>query len=68
MNKPLNAQERAANVAQTNANSAIEDVGPDAADRANQAAYVNGTITAGDLVDIAKQAAQAAVQKQHQQE
>ncbi len=68
MNKPLTQQERATNVAQANANSAIEGATPDAADLANQAAYVAGTLSAGDLVEIAKQAAQTAVKKQNQQE
>lgn len=68
MNKPLTAQERAAHVAQMNANAAIDNIKPDADDLSNQAAYVAGTLSTGELIDVAKRAAASAVQKQNKKE
>ena len=65
MNKPLTAKERAAHVAQMNANAAIDNIKPDADDMANQAAYVAGTLSTGDMIEIAKKAAASAVQMQN---
>lgn len=68
MNKPQTVQERAAHVAQMNANAAIDNIKPDPDDLANQAAYVAGALSTGEMIEIAKRAAASAVQKQNKEE